>query len=329
MPHITTITNQEDYGKFVLEPLERGYGQTIGNGLRRVLLSSIQGAAIAAIRIDKVFHEFSEIPGVKEDATEFILNLKDVAIKYTGFDRFSEATLTINVKGPGKVTGADIVCPPDFTIVNPECYLATISDPHAVFAVELKVNWGLGYLLPDKQEAYKGIIGLITVGSQFTPVRKVNYTVEQTRVGTRTDFERLILDVWTNGTVRPNDAVSQASRILDGYFRMFFELGNAGFENIIVADDFEDEDLKDVPEISIDDLNFSQRTFNCLRRAGLNSLRTLAGASESDLTGIRGFGKKSLHEVRDKLAEHGLALRPPKPGYRSVELADDDDYGDE
>ena len=328
MPHISTLDLDQEYGKFVLEPLERGYGQTIGNALRRVLLSSIQGAAICAIRVDKVFHEFAPIPGVKEDTTELLLNLKDLSIRHNGGDHLDEETLTINVKGPGRVTGADVVCPESLEVVNPEVYIATISDAGSSLSMELKVNWGVGYLLPEKQERYKGIIGIIPAGAQFTPVRKVNYTVEQTRVGMRTDYERLVLDIWTNGAVRPNDAMSQSAHILDKYFRMFFDLGEAGFEADVDDLDAEQEDLRDVPELRIEELDFSQRTFNCLRRAGLLTLRSLAVATESDLTGIRGFGKKSLIEVRDKLQEHGLELKPPKGGYRTIDLMDDDEEED-
>lgn len=328
MPHISTLELEQEYGKFVLEPLERGYGQTIGNALRRVLLSSIQGAAVSAIRVDKVFHEFAPIPGVKEDTTELLLNLKDLSIRHSGAEHLDEETLTVNVKGPGRVTGADVVCPEGLEVVNPEVYLATISEAGATLSMEMKVNWGVGYVLPEKQERYKGIIGIIPTGAQYTPVRKVNYTVEQTRVGMRTDYERLVLDIWTNGAVRPNDALSQSAHILDKYFRMFFDLGEAGFEADIDELDAEQEDLRDVPELRIEELDFSQRTFNCLRRAGLLTLRALAVATESDLTGIRGFGKKSLVEVRDKLQEHGLELKPPKGGYRTIDLMDDDEEED-
>jgi DNA-directed RNA polymerase subunit alpha len=329
MPHITTLDLEIEYGKFVLEPLERGYGQTIGNALRRVLLSSIQGAAIAAVKIDKVFHEFAPIPGVKEDTTELLLNLKDVAIRSTLEGGFDDQTLKIDVKGPGRVTGADIECPEGLEVVNPECYIATVSDPAAHLAMELYVAWGTGYVLPVNQERYRGVIGVIPTGSQFTPVRKVNYTVEQTRVGMRTDYERLVLDITTNGAVRPNDALSQSAHILDKYFKMFFDLGEAGYEADFIDDvQVDDELLKNVPDLRIEELDFSQRTFNCLRRAGILNLKALAVASESDLTAIRGFGKKSLLEVRDKLQEHGLELKPPKGGYRSLDAFDDEDDED-
>jgi len=327
MPHISTYDLSQEYGKFVLEPLERGYGQTIGNALRRVMLSSIQGAAVCAVRIDKVFHEFAPIPGLREDTTQLLLNLKDVAIRFDTEEGIpqEDKTLRIDVKGPGRVTGSDIVCPEGVEVVNPEAYIATISDKGASLTMEMYVGWGTGYVLPEKQDKYKGIIGVIPTGSQYTPVRKVNYTVEQTRVGMRTDYERLVLDIWTNGAVTPNDALSQSAHILDKYFRMFFDIGQAGFESDLLDIDEVAPELANIPDMRIEELDFSQRTFNCLRRAGLLTLRALATATESDLTSIRGFGKKSLLEVRDKLQEHGLELKPPKGGYRAIDLLDDED----
>lgn len=330
MPHISTLELTSEYGKFVLEPLERGYGQTIGNALRRVLYSSIFGAAVSAVRIDKVFHEFAPIPGLREDTTQLLLNINNLAIKFANEDGppQEDKTLRIDVKGPGRVTGADVICPEGVEIVNPEVYLATISDPKATMAMELYVGWGSGYVLPEKQEKYKGMIGVIPTGSQFTPVKKVNYIVEQTRVGMRTDYERLVLEVWTNGAVTPNDGVSQAAHILDKYFRMFFDLGEAGFESDFGGDEEVPPELANIPEMRIEELDFSQRTFNCLRRAGLLTLRALATATESDLTSIRGFGKKSLVEVRDKLQEHGLELKPPKGGYRAIDMLDEEEDED-
>ncbi len=326
MPHISKLELRQDYGKFVLEPLERGYGNTIGNALRRVLMSSIQGAAVCAVRIDKVFHEFAPIPGVKEDTTELLLNLRHLAVHVDTENGppQEDLVLRIDVNGPGEVTAADIQCPPGVAVANPELYLCALADRKANLSMELYVGWGTGYVLPDKQEKYKGMIGVIPTGSQYTPVVKVNYTVEQTRVGMRTDYERMVLDIWTNGAVSPNDALSQSAHILDKYFRMFFDLGDAG----VVTDSDDDEvppELANIPEMRIEELDFSQRTFNCLRRAGLLTLRALATASESDLTSIRGFGKKSLVEVREKLEEHGLQLKPPKGGSRAVDLLDDDD----
>jgi DNA-directed RNA polymerase subunit alpha len=327
MPHITTLELEITTGKFILEPLERGYGQTIGNALRRVLLSSIQGAAISALRIDKVFHEFAPIPGVREDTTQLILNIKDLAIRIDtelGVP-LEDKTLRIDVSGPGRVTGSDVTCPEGVQIMNPDLYIATISEKGAKLSVELYIGWGTGYTLPEKQDKYKGMIGVIPIGAQYTPVRKVNYTVEATRVGMRTDYERLVLDVTTSGAVTPNDAVSQAAHILDRYFKMFFDLGQAGFEADVMPEEEISPELASIPDMRIEELDFSQRTFNCLRRAGLLTLRALATATESDLTSIRGFGKKSLLEVRDKLAEHGIELKPPKGGYRAVDLLEEEE----
>ncbi len=327
MPHISTLELSAEYGKFVLEPLERGYGQTIGNALRRVLLSSIQGAAVSAVRIDKVFHEFAPIPGVKEDTTQLLLNLKDLAVQIDTTEGvpLEDAILRIDVKGSGRVTGADVEGPAGVKIMNPEAYVAEIGDAKGSFSMEMYVGWGNGYTLPEKQEKYRGMIGVIPVGAQYTPVKKVNYSVESTRVGMRTDYERLVLEVWTNGSLPPNDAVSQAAHVLDKFFRMFFDLGDAGFDESFMEDELSPE-LANIPEMRIEELEFSQRTFNCLRRAGLLTLRALATASESDLTSIRGFGKKSLVEVREKLGEHGLEMKAPKGGYRAaIDLLDDDD----
>lgn len=327
MPHIQTLELEHDYAKFVLEPLERGYGQTIGNALRRVLLSSIAGAAVNAVRIEKVFHEFAAIPGLKEDTTEFLLNLKDIAIAVDpDMELPEEIILKIDVTGPGRVTGADIVCPDGVEIVNPEMYLATISEKGATLTAELYASIGTGYVLPEKQEKYKGMIGILTMGSQYTPVKKVNYTVEATRVGQRIDYERLVLEVWTNGALPPNDAVTQAAQILDRYFRMFFDLGRPSMEDVFIDTSDAAEELTNVPDIKIEELDLSQRTFNCLRRAGILNLRQLALVTEADLNGIRGFGKKSLTEVRDKLEEHGIELKPSKGGYISIDSLEDDDF---
>jgi DNA-directed RNA polymerase subunit alpha len=324
MPQIQTLELTDNHAKIVIEPLERGYGQTIGNALRRVLLSSIQGAAVTAIKVDKVFHEFQAIPGVKEDTTELLLNLKDLAVRLDFDEKPPEETvLTIDIKGPGTVTGADVICPEGAEVINPECYLATISDKKESLTAEIYIGWGAGYILPKGQEKYRGMIGVIPTGSQFTPVKKVSYAVEQTRVGTRTDYERLILDVWTNGSVPPNDAVTQAANILDRYFKLFFDLGNAGFEPIDEDAPVEVDESDQLPETKIEELDFSQRTFNCLRRAGILNLRQLGRATEADLNSIRGFGKKSLTEVRDKLAENGIDLKPAKGSY-TIDVLEED-----
>ena len=326
MPYINTLEITPEYAKFVLEPLEKGYVQTIGNALRRVLLSSIPGIAVKAVKIENIDHEFSAIPGLKEDATEVLLNIKDLAIKIDpDLTHIEDIVLKINVKGPGQITGADVICPESVEIVNPESYIATISEPHQTFNMEIYIGKGTGYVLPERHEEFKGVIGILPIGTQYTPIKKVNYIVEQTRVETRTDFERLVLEVWTNGSVTPNDALTQGSQILDKYFRMFFEIGR--MDQSLVAEDIPVEDplIANVPELKIDELQFSQRTYNCLRRSAITNLRQLAQVTENDLVGIRGFGKKSLNEVRDKLEEYGIQLKRLE-GYRTpLDLMDDDE----
>jgi DNA-directed RNA polymerase subunit alpha len=226
LPNIQTLEKNTNYGKFIVEPLERGYGVTLGNSLRRVLLSSIPGAAITYVKIDKVLHEFSTIPGVKEDTTELLLNLKDVYVKVfrngSGETKHEPKTIRINVKGEGVVTGADVECPEDVEIVNPEAYIATISDEDATLAMEMTIETNKGYVLPDKQERRSQMgIGVIPMGAAFTPVRKVNYTVEATRVQSNTNYERLVLEVWTNGTITPEASISEAAKILSQYFGLF------------------------------------------------------------------------------------------------------------
>ncbi len=324
MAHVQTLELNETYGKFVLSPLERGYGQTIGNAMRRMLLGSIPGAAVTAVRVEKVLHEFAPIPGAKEDMNEFLLNLRDLAIRvHRDRPPDEDFELIIDVKGKGRVTGADIQTPPDVEIINPECYLCTISDSGASLYAELFVGWGTGYVLPTKHEKYKGTIGIIPMGSQYTPVRKVNYNVEATRVGQRTDFERLTFEVWTTGAVAPNVAMSQAAELIDSYFRKFFALTAGGMDLGLNDEDEEMPQLDGVPDFRVEEMDFSQRTFNCLRRANIDSLRDLMQYTESDLLGIRGFGRKALDEVAEKLAEKGLAMRPGKGG--RIDVLDDED----
>jgi DNA-directed RNA polymerase subunit alpha len=298
----------------VVEPLERGYGVTLGNSLRRVLLSSLPGAAITSIRIDGVLHEFATIPGLREDTTELILNLKDLAIKVQGnghltADAEEPRVLRIDKRGEGDVTGADIDTPEDVEIVNPEVHIATLSDENASLAMEMTVEVNKGYVLPDKHERYRQQIGVIPVGSAFTPVRKVNYTIEATRVGHRSDYERLIMELWTNGTIEPGDALGQAAQILDNYIRLFFNVSS-----IKIAPPLDDripvpgsEGTK-APDARIEELDFSVRTYNCLKKANIQTISDLVQTTEEDLMNIRNFGRKSLLEVRDKLAQFGLSL---------------------
>ncbi|MCH8274591.1 MAG: DNA-directed RNA polymerase subunit alpha [Armatimonadetes bacterium] len=313
MTTVHTLELTETSAKFVITPLDRGCGQTIGNALRRVLLGSIPGAAVTAVRVEKVLHEFAPIPGVKEDMSEFLLNVRDLAIRINS-DRPPEEDfeLILDVKGKGRVTGADIQTPAEVEIMNPDCYLCTISDTRGRLYAELYVGWGVGYVMPDRHEKYKGIIGVIPMGSQFTPVRKVNCTVEATRVGQRTDFERLTMDVSTTAAVAPNVAMSQAAQILDHYFKMLFGLAERVMDLGLAEEVDEPSELDGVPEVRIEEMEFSQRTFNCLRRANVESLRDLVQKAQAELLAIRGFGRKALDEVAVKLAERGYELRSGK-----------------
>lgn len=316
-PRIETLEHSPFYGKFVVEPLERGYGVTLGNSLRRVLLSSLPGAAITSIRIEGVLHEFATIPGLREDTTELILNLKDLAIKVDANGHgvvavTSEAeeprVLRIDKRGEGDVTGADIDTPEDVEIVNPEIHIATLSDENASLSMEMTVEVNKGYVLPDRHERYRQQIGVIPVGSAFTPVRKVNFTLEATRVGHRSDYERLIMEIWTNGTIEPGDALGQAAHILDNYIQLFFNVSST--RAFLPLDDRSAGQSSEVkaPDARIEELDFSVRTYNCLKKANIQTIADLVQTTEEDLMNIRNFGRKSLLEVRDKLAQFSLTL---------------------
>ncbi len=312
-PRIETLEQTQTYGKFVVEPLERGYGVTLGNSLRRVLLSSITGAAVSSIKIDGVQHEFQTIKGVKEDVTELILNLKDLYIRVhtngaANGVKPEPVTVSLDVKGEGIVTGADVKCPSDVEVVNPEVYLATLSEDAAHLAMEMTVDSGKGYVLPDKQDKSKQVIGVIPIGAAFTPVRKVSFAVEATRVGFKTDFERLTLEVWTNGTMPPGEALSQAASMLEQFFHRFVEFpkglgGIAGVNGTGLA-----AGASGALDARIEELDFSVRTYNCLKKANILTIGDLLQISEAELMQIRNFGKKSLTEVKEKLASLGLTV---------------------
>jgi DNA-directed RNA polymerase subunit alpha len=327
LPNIQTLDTNANYGKFVVEPLERGYGVTLGNSLRRVLLSSIPGAAITYVKIDRVLHEFSTIPGVKEDTTELMLNLKDLHVKVHrngNIDVKPEPkTIRVDVKGEGRVTGADVQCPEDVEIVNPEAYIATISDEDATLSMEMTVEINKGYILPDRLERRAQMaIGTIPMGAAFTPVRKVNYTVEATRVQSNTNLERLVLEVWTNGTITPEMAISEAAKILTQYFALFarFTPGAALAPGLPMLP--QEGPDPTVPNLRIEELDFSVRTYNCLKKANILTIPELVQYTENDLMQIRNFGKKSLTEVREKLGAMGRTLK----GGTTVNI--DDDEGD-
>lgn len=312
VPRIDALVQDDTYGKFVVEPLERGFGVTLGNALRRVLLSSIPGAAITSIKIEGVLHEFSTIPGVKEDTTELLLNLKDLYVKVEmdGTSKPEPKTIWIDVKGAGEVTGADIRTPADVEVANPEVYIATISDESAGLSMEMTVEVGKGYVLPEDQERVKATIGVIPVGAAFTPVTRANFIVEPTRVGHKTDYERMVLEIWTNGTLSPVEALNEAARILDRNVRLFID-----FPKGMGISEYEEEPLYGgevelrAPDARIEELDFSVRTYNCLKKANILSIGELVQKSEQDLMNIRNFGRKSLNEVKDKLAQLGLGLK--------------------
>lgn len=325
-PKIHPVRVEEDYGRFVIEPLERGFGTTIGNSLRRVLLSSIPGVAITTVKIDGVQHEFSTIPGVVEDATEIILNLKHLAIKlHTNGQELTEPlVMRVDREGEGEITAADIETPPELEIVNRGEHIATLAKDGRL-RMELTVARGKGYVPAGQHANQQEVIGEIVVSSVFTPVPKVHYTVEPTRVGHRTDLDRLTLDLWTNGTVHPSDALAEAARILDGYFRLFFEMGEepevAG-AGAPAAGAGRAARTRAV-NTRIEDLDFSVRTSNCLRNQGIETLGDLLEKSEADLLATRHFGKKSLTEVKEKLAQYDLHLANAKETGEEAETAEE------
>jgi len=316
-PQITALVSTPEYGKFSVEPMERGFATTVGNALRRVLLSSVEGAAITSVKIRGVLHEFSTIPGVKEDATELLLNLKELAIRVRrdGGPVDKPIVLHISRRGAGEVTGADVETPQGVEVVNPEVHIATLDDDNAELSMEMTVEIGKGFVLPETLESYKHFIGTIPIGAAFTPVRKVNYTTEPTRRGSRIDLERLVMEIWTNGTVSPREALGQAARILvKDYLNLFLEfgLGEAGGEGGGEAD------------ILVETLGFSSRVRNGLKRANVLTLRDLLAKTEDDLLKIRNFGLKALIEVREKLSELGYELERAKTIPEEVEEAEEE-----
>jgi len=318
-PRIETLEHTETYGKFVVEPLDRGYGVTLANPIRRVLLSSLRGAAITSVRIDGVLHEFATIPGLREDCTELLLNLKELAIKVSSDGTTPDGepemwVLRVDKRGEGDLTGADIECPADVEIVNPEVKIATLADENASLSMELTVEIGQGYVLPEKHERHKGQIGVIPVGSAFSPVRKVNFALEQTRVGSRSDYERLILEVQTNGAISPGEAVAEAAQVLDQYVRLFFGVSSdrvvpqIGEPPVGKSGGSTGGGGNTAPDVRIEELDFSVRTYNCLKKANIQTVADLVKTSEEELMNIRNFGRKSLVEVQDKISQFGYTL---------------------
>lgn len=306
-PKIECVETTTDYGKFVVEPLERGYGITLGNSLRRILLSSLPGAAVTSVKIEGVLHEFSTITGVVEDTTDIILNLKELIIKLHADER---KVIRVEATGEGVVTAGDIIHDPDIEILNPELHLATLSGDGRLF-MEMTVERGRGYIPAERNKNNEQTIGVIPVDSIFTPVRKVNYNVERTRVGQVTDYDKLVLEVWTDGSISPEDATSLAARIMTEHLALFVNLAeNAGDVEIMVEKAEEARDR--VMEMTIEELDLSVRSYNCLKRAGINTVEELTRKTEEDMMKVRNLGKKSLEEVIQKLEALGLSLREPE-----------------
>ncbi len=298
------INEENNYARFVVEPLERGYGITLGNSLRRILLSSLPGAAVTSIKIDGVLHEFSSVPGVKEDVTDIILNLKHLCLK---MHIDEEMTLRIEAKGEGIVRAGDIIHDADIEILNPDLYIATLSDNSSLY-MEMTVSKGRGYVPAERNKKGDHIIGVIPVDSVFTPVRKVNYTIENTRVGQRTDYNKLILEVWTNGSIRPDEATSLSAKIMVEHLRLFIGLTET-VNDVEIMVEKEEEQKDKILEMTIEELDLSVRSYNCLKRAGINTVEELVQRNEEDMMKVRNLGKKSLEEVINKLDELGLSLR--------------------
>ena len=305
---VAEISEDKKYGRFVVEPLERGYGITLGNSLRRIMLSSLPGAAVSQVKIDGVLHEFSSIPGVKEDVSEIIMNVKSLAIK--NHSETNEAkTAYIEFEGEGVVKASDIQVDQDIEILNPNLVIATLSGKDTKLFMELTITKGRGYVSADKNKNEDLPIGVIAIDSIYTPVERVNVKVENTRVGQITDFDKLTLDVFTNGTLVPDEAVSLAAKVLSEHLSLFIDLSeNAKTVDVMVEK--EDDEKEKVLEMSIDELELSVRSYNCLKRAGINTVEELTNRTPEDMMKVRNLGRKSLEEVLAKLKELNLQLSP-------------------
>ena len=295
------IDKDSNYAKFVCEPLERGYGITIGNSLRRILLSSLPGSAITSVKIDGVLHEFSTIKDVVEDVPEIIVNLKNVRLK---LDKNEEKMLRIDFKGPGEVKAGDIITDGTVEILNPDLHIATVAEG-GVFKMELVAEMGRGYNTADKNKKPEQPLSVLPIDSIFTPVKKVNYAVENTRVGQRVDYDKLTIEVWTDGSLKPYEALSLAAKVMTGHLDLFIDLSETA-KNTQVMVEKEESKKEKVLEMSIEDLELSVRSFNCLKRAGISTVEDLTNKTISDMMKVRNLGKKSLDEVTNKLHLLGL-----------------------
>ena len=304
-PQVQVLALEEDYGKFALEPLERGFATTVGNSLRRVLLSSLPGVAVTAIKIDKVMHEFSTVKGVKEDVTELMLTLKELSMN---LDSNGEAILRIDAQGECEITAGDIICPAGVEMVNKDLHIATLSED-ADLKMEIYINKGRGYVSSDTNKQ-KGLpIGVIPMDSIYTPVKKVNFTIEEVNVSEDEQYERLVLDIWTKKTVSPKDALSIAAKIFTEHLSLFIDLTDSVNAMEIMVEKEQDEKEK-VLEMTIEELDLSVRSYNCLKRASINTVQELTAKTEDEMMKVRNLGKKSLEEVIHKLHELGFTLKP-------------------
>lgn len=301
---VTDVTPDRTYGKFVVEPLERGYATTLGNSLRRIMLSSLPGSAITSVKIDGVLHEFSTIEGVAEDILEIILNLKKVVFKV--YDD-GPKTVYIQAQGEKEVTAADIIADADVEILNPDAHIALLMKG-AELNMSMVVETGRGYASSEKNKREDMPIGTIPIDSIFTPVRKVNFTVENTRVGNVTDYDKLTIEAWTDGTISPEESISLASKVLNDHFQLFIDL-NENLQNMSLMVEREENEKEKVLEMSIEELELSVRSSNCLRRADIHTVEQLISKSEEDMAKVRNLGKKSLNEIKKRLSEIGLSLR--------------------
>lgn len=301
---IVDINEDNTYGKFVVEPLERGYGTTLGNSLRRILLSSLPGAAVSSIKIQGVLHEFSTIPGVLEDVSEIILNIKNIAAIMHADE---PVMLKIEAEGPREITAGDIITGSDVEILNRDLHIATLEDDAKLY-MELEMTRGRGYVPAERNKKENQPIGVLPIDSIYTPVKKVNFKVENTRVGQITDYDKLTLEVWTDGTIKPDEATSLGAKILNEHLNLFITLTDHVNDVEIMVEKEEDKKEK-VLEMTIEELDLSVRSYNCLKRAGINTVEELTQKSEEDMMKVRNLGKKSLEEVQQKLAELGLSLK--------------------
>ncbi len=306
-PKIERVETNEDntYGKFVIEPLERGYGITLGNSLRRILLSSLPGVAVTTIKIDGVLHEFSTIPGVVEDVTEIILNIKGLSFK---LHSEGSKVVYIDVDSAGAITGADIKADSDVEVLNPDLHIATLDGEHRLY-IELSISKGRGYVPADKNKQSGQPIGIIPVDSIYTPVSKVNFTVENTRVGQVTDYDKLTLEIWTNGSIKTDEAISLGAKILNEHLNLFIDLSDHAKHTEIMVEKEETKKEK-VLEMTIEELDLSVRSYNCLKRASINTVEDLTNKTEEDMMKVRNLGRKSLEEVLQKMQALGLVLTP-------------------